>query len=388
MKIYSWSTKWTLLLVSSLTIMSIVTISPSLPEMNEVFSGINNADFLVKLSLTIPAFWIAVSAVISGILIDRFGRLRFLWTAMVIYAVAGTAGFWLEDLVSIIISRSVLGMAVGISMTVVVTLIADYFEGLERQKFIGLQVAFMSLGGIVFIGLGGVLADIGWRYPFLIYGLSLLILPLAILFLHEPDRVQLPDISETVSRSPSLIWLLFVNVLLMWVLFFLIPVQVPFHLDALGVESKSLIGVAIAASTAFSAVSAFLYSKLKERFTFQQIFSLGYCLMALGFLVLSGSSGYAEVLVSMMLCGLGMGMMIPNTNMWVMNIAPPEIRGREIGRLTTFWFMGQFLSPIVLLPLSGRLSLSALFMVATIVLALLAMFFFIFDRRAHSSAAG
>ena len=38
-----------------------------------------------------------------------------------------------------------------------------------------------------------------------------------------------------------------------------------------------------------------------------------------------------------------MGMMIPNTNMWVMKIAPPEIRGKEIGKLTTFWFFGQFL---------------------------------------------
>ena len=78
----------------------------------------------------------------------------------------------------ILISSAVLGIAVGMSMTIVITLIADYFEGMERQKFVGLQIAFMSLGGIIFIGLGGVLADIGWRYPFLIYLFSLLVLPL------------------------------------------------------------------------------------------------------------------------------------------------------------------------------------------------------------------
>ena len=88
----------------------------------------------------------------------------------------------LQIITIIIISRIFLGISVGMSMTIVITLIADYFEGLERQKFVGLQVAFMSLGGILFIGLGGVLADISWRVPFLIYLFSLLVLPLSIIF--------------------------------------------------------------------------------------------------------------------------------------------------------------------------------------------------------------
>jgi MFS family permease len=68
-----------------------------------------------------------------------------------------------------------------------------------------------------------------------------------------------------------------------------------------------------------------------------------------------------------------MGMMIPNTNIWVMNITPPEIRGKEIGKLTTFWFLGQFLSPILLLPISAKYSFSVTFYIAASCLFLLSI---------------
>ena len=148
--------------------MSVITISPALPQMAIAFSTVKNAAFIVKLVLTIPALMIAIVSPITGRLIDRHGRLKILRMALVLYAIAGVGGFFLNNLYCILVSRAVLGISVGMSMTIVITLIADYFEGAERQKFVGLQIAFMSIGGILFLVLGGILADIGWRYPFLI----------------------------------------------------------------------------------------------------------------------------------------------------------------------------------------------------------------------------
>jgi len=73
--------KLTILLVSCLTVMSIVTISPSLPEMSQAFPEIGNAEFLVKLVLTFPALFIAITSPFAGLLIDRYGRLKLLWVA-------------------------------------------------------------------------------------------------------------------------------------------------------------------------------------------------------------------------------------------------------------------------------------------------------------------
>ncbi|MDQ3395756.1 MAG: MFS transporter [Bacteroidota bacterium] len=375
MKRNSGALKITILLVSCLTIMSIVTISPSLPEMSLAFSEIPNSEFLVKLVLTLPALFIALISPLAGALIDRYGRLKLLWFALLLYAVSGTSGYYLNDLYFILAGRALLGIAVGISMTIVVTLVADYFEGMERQKFAGLQIAFMSIGGILFIGLGGILADINWRFPFLIYLFALIILPLTILYLHEPT-IELNK-SKQVSKikTPPIMWLLLFNIMIMWILFFLIPVQIPFYLKAIGIQQNALIGAAIAVSTAFSAISAFSYAKLKSRYSFFTIFSLGYLLMSMAFLLVAFIPSYMAVVLAMMLAGLGMGMMIPNTNIWVMKIAPPEIRGRAIGRLTTFWFLGQFLSPVLLLPFTNAFSLSSTFYLAAALLMFLSIAF-------------
>ena len=372
-----WKVKLTLLLVSSLTIMSVITISPALPQMAIAFSGVENAAFIVKLVLTIPALMIAVVSPITGRLIDRYGRLRILRFALVLYAIAGVGGYFLDNLYVILLSRALLGVAVGMSMPTVITLIADYFEGAERQKFVGIQIAFMSIGGIVFIGLGGVLADFGWRYPFLIYLSSLLVLPLTIMFLKESPVVQKRNQEIQHLKAPSMIWLLFLNIMLMWIIFFFIPVQIPFHLKEIGVQKNSMIGAAIATGTLFSAISSFLYSRIKNRLNFLTVFSIGYLLMAAGFFCIAFSGTYFMVVVAMTLSGLGMGMMIPNTNMWVMKIAPIEIRGKEIGKLTTFWFMGQFLSPLIISPILKVLSLSATFMLAAGILLLISITFMI-----------
>ena len=374
-----WKVKLTLLLASSLTIMSMITISASLPDMAITFADVTEGEALVKLSLSFPALFIAISGAIGGRLIDKFGRLKLLGFALFFYAFAGTAGYWLNDLYHILISRALLGICVGLSMTIVTTLIADYYEGRKRQQFAGLQIAIMSLAGIIFVSLGGILADINWRVPFLLYAFSLFILPATLLYLKEPSFLKGDSQIDksTAVKSPAIIWFVFVNVLIMWLLFFIIPVQIPFYLKELGVEKNSLVGIAIAISTLFSALSSISYVRIKDRLTFQQIFAIGYLLMALAYVAIAFGNSYNMVLLGMVLAGLGMGLMIPNANIWVMQLAPVEIRGREIGKLTTFWFMGQFLSPILLLPFLKYVTQSELFYILGFILLLLSVMFVI-----------
>ena len=374
-------TKLTLLLVSSLTIMSIITISPVLPQMTQAFSGHQNAAMLVRLILTIPALFIAITAPVAGRLIDRFGRLPLLSGSLLLYALAGSAGLYLQEIYAFLIARALLGIAVGVSMTIVVTLVADYYTGPDRQRFVGIQIAFMSIGGILFLTLSGVLADIGWRYPFLIYLVALIILPFTWRFLYEPDRsIPVTHASINKVKAPAFIYFLFVNTLLMWIAFFLVPVQVPFHLVGLGVKQNALIGLAIATSTASSAVSSYYFHRIKGHRTHLAIFSLGYLLMGCGFGLLAITTVYGLAVLALFFLGLGIGMMMPNTNMWVMQLAPPAIRGQEIGKLTTFWFMGQFLSPILLQPMVKQAGTSGAFTLMAILLPVIALAFVLLNR--------
>ena len=368
------SSKLTLLLVSSLTIMSIITISPALPLISDHFNDVSNIENLVRITLTVPALFIALVSPFAGRIIDKIGRLKLLLPAILLYAICGSVGLYTESIAILFISRIGLGVAVGFTMTIVVTLVADYFQGMERQKFLGLQVAFMSLAGIVFVGLGGWLTDMSWRYPFSLYLLALVVMPFAAKLLPEPE-IQQQESSGSKVKAPTFIWLLFLNTSIMWIIFFLIPVHLPYYLEGMGIEQKSMVGIAIALSTLFSAVSSFLFFKIKQFCSFQRIITIGYTIVALAFLALFYADSYSMIVLSMILGGLGIGMMIPNINMWVMQLAPVEIRGREIGKLTTFWFMGQFLSPIVSAPLLSIIGLTTTFIYVAVLAVVLAILF-------------
>ncbi len=382
MEVNRGPTKLTLLLVSSLTIMSMLTISASLPDMAVDFKDDPNGEQLVKMALSFPALFIALSAMVAGPIIDSTGRLKLLGPILVVYAIAGSSGYWLENLYLILAGRALLGICVGFTMTIATTLIADYYQGKARQQFAGIQIAFMSVAGIVFVSLGGVLADIDWRIPFLIYVLSLAVLPLAYIFLKEPEHQPGEKREGAVAlKSPRIIWFVFANVMLMWILFFIVPIQIPFHLKDIGMESNTAIGLVIASSTFFSAISSFSFGKLKGRFSFPALFALGYGLMAIAFVFIAFGDSFLMVMMGMLFSGLGMGITIPNANVWVMQLAPLEIRGREIGRLTTFWFMGQFLSPLILLPLLKIFNHMQMFNALAGILGLMTLIFILLGSK-------
>lgn len=81
----------------------------------------------------------------------------------------------------------------------------------------------------------------------------------------------------------------------------------------------------------------------------------------LGLWLVSLARGYATIMLAMVISGVGLGLLLPNLNTWVMALASGQARGRIAGGLTAAAFLGQFLSPIATQPLVGSLGLSATF---------------------------
>ncbi len=369
----------TILLGSTMTVMAGATIAPALPEMSLFFQDVPNADFLVRLLLTIPALLIAIGAPFSGVLLDRWGRKPVIIAALILYGFAGTAGFVLGSLFSILISRALLGLAVAGVMSGFTTLIADYFSGDKLNKFMGYQAGFMGFGGVIFLLAGGYLADVGWQYPFLIYLFAFVILPGVLFAIDEPD---LQPSSNQQSVSAEKIALSLKNIALIYaiafagmVVFFLVPVQLPFYLTAAGV-SNSQVGLALALMALVAAIVSLQYQKIKARFSFERISSLVFLTMGLGYVTLAISANFSIVLLGLLIAGVGLGLLMPNMNVWLVSIIPAKVRGRAIGGLATFIFLGQFFSPIIAQPIVQQIGLAGVYGLAGGLALLLAVALF------------
>ena len=351
----------TLLFTSSMTVMAGATISPALPQIQQFFQNEPNSEFWVKLLLTLPALFTAIGAPFAGMIIDRFGRKPLLIGAVTLYGLAGGSGCILSSLTGLLIGRAFLGLAVGAIMTTSIALIADYYQGPKRNQIMGTQAAFMGYGGVVFLTLGGFLADIGWRIPFLIYLSAFAILPLVIFCLTEPnvesDRNSILAEDVEAKLPVGTIALIYTLTFLTMVAFYMIPVQLPFYLKSLGQVSNAQTGIAIAASTLASAIVSMRYGSIKTHLSFPGVLICLYLLMGLGYVTISLAKSYPVVVMGLIFAGSGLGLLLPNMNVWLNAKTPIASRGRVLGGLTTCMFLGQFCSPIVSQPIAQQLGL-------------------------------
>jgi MFS family permease len=371
--------------------MSGATVSPSLPAMQQQFeSAIADPDLrttLVKLVITLPALFIVIGSPIAGLIVDRFGRKPLLLLTAILYGFAGSSGLFLESLPAILVGRAILGLAVAGVMVSATTLIADYYNGSARAAFMGLQAGFMGLGGVVFLTIGGALAQQNWHYPFGIYLFSWLIVPLIALFIFEPDRDSPSSLSvghETdgnVSMPIGVMVIVYGLTTLSQIAFYLIPVQLPFFLDNLVKALPSQSGMAIALCTLFSAIASVTYGKLKQRMEFVAFLPVIFGLMGIGYLLIGQSSSWSQVLTGLAIAGMGLGLLMPNMSVWISSAVPDAMRGRALGGLSTAMFLGQFLSPIVSQPLTKIMGLGGVYAVTGGGLVLIALGFAIFKTQ-------
>jgi len=375
-----------LLVAGAMTVMSSAAISPSLPEMSIVFQDEQDAEFLVRLILTLPTLSIAIFAPIAGIIIDKYGRKKLFVVSIILYGVAGASGFFLDSLFEILVSRALFGIALAGIMTTSVALIADYFEGARRDRIIGLQGAFATFGGVMFLVVGGLLADLRWDAPFLIYLLAFVVLPFVMYFIYEPKISRTKETLKGKFATVKITYLIYPVAFLSMVTIFLIPVQIPFHLKQLTDTGNTEVGIAIAISYLFAGITSLFYKKIKSSQSFRNIFIVTFLLMGSGLGVISFAENYLQVVLGLAVSGMGLGLLIPNMTLCLIAETPALYRGRVIGGLFTSIFLGQFFSAVVSHLLISEFGSSNTFGLVGFVLMMMSLVFVAMKVKEKSEA--
>jgi MFS family permease len=356
----------TLLATSMATIMAAAIIAPSLPAMSSYFGS----DVLVRLALTITSLAIAVSAPVAGRFADRWGRRRLLIGSLLLYAVAGSAGYFARDLAVLIATRILLGVAVGGMMTTVSALIADWFDGPRRASFLALQQAFASLGGVIFLPLAGLLAAANWRWPFWIYVVAALVVPFAISSVRDERRTR--GVAVPLSERPtewSRVLGIYGLALGATLVFFMAPTQLPFLMASLGM-GPVVTGIVVSASTVTGILGALLFPAARRRFTPATITAASVVLLGVGWLVIGSTASVVVVLVGLLIGGAGVGVVVPNLNLRLSELARSSQRAQVLGGLVSGIFLGQFLSPLVAQPLIHSVGIRTTFTASGLVIAI------------------
>jgi MFS family permease len=239
-----------------------------------------------------------------------------------------------------------------------------------------LQISARNFGGLLFILLAGWVAAMSPRFPFAVYGLALLVLPLMWKVIAEPHRAapRREGGPAAGAAEPPAWRLLFSGLVVLQALtnmfFFIMPTQLPFYFDAQGYNSAVMTGATLSVLMLTGGCLALLYSRIQRAIGYAGVFASGYAAMAAGFLLLPQPPPLS--FAGAALIGAGYAMVSPSFVAITLNLAPPQRRGMAGGVLTASVFIGQFCSPLLSTPAILGYGYHGLFLGATAVLGTMA----------------
>lgn len=400
-----------ILAATALALLSTPLAAPAMPEIAQTFAGNAQTEafarailaaisflpgepsviFLVKfILLSIPALFIILGAPVVGWLSDNIERKTLLNVSLLVFGIAGTSGYFADSFLFLFVGRAILGLAIAGIKTATVAMVGDYYEGPARNKVIGWQGSAMKFGGVIFMLLGGLLANTNWQVPFLGYLLAFAILPSGLIAFGR----KLPVVQAAAqSRAASLPAIplgsasyVFVSAFLASALFFVTPVQLPFFLRNAFEATPFQMGAAIALGNTIGALSSLTYHRFKSRMNFVAIYAVIYLSMALGYYVVASATSYTVALIGMVVAGTGFGLYVPNQSSWILSIVSPKRRGFGVGIVTTAMFLGQFSAPILVQPLIDSNNPAAVWTAVSYLLFVLAALYGVLSRFSSKHA--
>jgi MFS family permease len=341
-----------------LPILGAVLISPVLPKIQDAYGTVPGAKALVPLVLTIPALALALLAPFAGVIVDRLGRKRLLVWSTVAYALFGTAPLWLGSLAAILVSRVLVGITEAAIMTCSTTLIGDYYTGRRRDRYLALQTMCASASATVFFVLGGAAGSAGWRAPFWIYAVSLVLAPAMAAWLPQPgpQRTE-PQVSAAPGVQPPFpvrkLWSTCVLTVFGAVVFYTVPVELPYLLDDLNVKASSVVGLATALASAATVGGSLLFTRLRRSPGILLPWAFGLC--AVGFALMFLASAPVLLVAGAVVNCAGTGLLLPSLLTRAMSRLDFADRGRGTGLWLAAFFAGEFACPLLLLALESAL---------------------------------
>lgn len=369
-----------LIALAGLPTMAIVSLVPNLPQLFRQFGGLPQAALWVPMVLTLPSLCIALLSPVAGWCADRWGRRPVLLVSLLLFTVVGVLPFWMAALPAVLLTRLAVGIAEAGILTCQNALLGDYFQGSDRQRWLGWQSILSPVLAASMVLAGGWLGSIGWQWPFLLYLLGAPVLLWAYWGLPEPKRTDRgaapPTGSAAGARADAFPWRAGWPVMAVTVaasvLYFVQAVQLGRVFGEQGVGSPAEIGVYVTLASLGVMLGGWVFTRLPPM-GLPRMLSLILLCYAVGWAGMGMARSPELVLVASWAAQFGNGLAIPALIGWSLSRFDLAQRGRGMGLWGSAFFAGTFLSPpLVALAtdLAGGAFLKALVLLAGVCLVL------------------
>lgn len=350
--------------VTFISVLGIASVTPAFPEAARALSVSAREIALLISAFTLPGI---LFTPLTGILADRIGRREILVPSLLLFGLAGTGCAFVSDFRLLVLLRFLQGLGASSLSSLNMVLIGDLYRGPERDRATGYNSSVISLGTALFPVLGGALALLGWRWPFL---LPLMAFPVAFAVrfrLEAPFERK----SETLGsyfralgqglRRREVLAILTATTGTFIVLFGSVTAFLPFLLaDRFGASSFE-IGLVFLTQSLATALAASQSGNLARRFSPRSRLVLAFFLFSLALVLYPQARSLPPVFLAAVAFGLGQGMNMPVLLSLLVSFACPEYRGGLMAINTMALKLGQTVAPLLTGYVLARWGLESVF---------------------------
>lgn len=340
----------TILSMSLLTVMAAAAIAPAMGIIRQHFAS--SPEILVQLIISLPALFIIITNMLF-LQISRVWRTRTIAVVgLLLYVVAGTGCFFIDNLNLLLVMRALLGISVGLIMPLSTGLLSYFYPPEQQARLMGLSAAMNQMGGVVGTLLAGVLASIEWNYSFLVYIFGLIALFMIIRWLPNEQlgssnkRGKAFEPRQLLKFHPSVI-----GMLLLTMVFFVFPTNFAIITGKQLKLDTTTITLLMVVLDFIAFLVGLVFGKIMGRFRTTIKFFPPVALI-IGYLLYAYANNMVMILIGSAFIGLANGVGVP----YLMTIA--SIKGGKNSATTVMpllsaaLYLGQFISPIIILTLS------------------------------------
>lgn len=356
--------------VTLMVLLGVSSIMPVLPELAVELGVPARSIGLVVTLFALPGVLLAP---VAGILADRVGRKKILVISLLIFGLFGTACGFADSFETLLTLRLLQGVGMAPIGVLNATLIGDLYEGTDRITAMGYVGTVMSIGAAGLPAVGGILALLGWNYPFM---LPVVAIPLAILVqysLNNPEPHNTHGFMDyakgalsviATKRALGLFLLTFLTFLILYGPF---VTYTPLLLKERFGLSTAMIGLIIGVSALFTGLASSQLGRLATLFRDVSILNASFVLFLVSMVLIPFVPEVWMFLVPLGCFGAAMGLGGPSRITLLTGLAPTNQRAAVMAANGMVQRLGQTVAPILMGAVLAGFGMDAVFWAGAVV---------------------
>jgi len=309
----------------------------------------------IQTGVTAINLMIIIGALLAGWFSIKTSKKKLILFGLSFIAAGGIGGFFFNETIFLFYLWSVvIGTGLGLFSPTAVSLLADYFEGEERNKLAGMQTSFVNGGGVILTFIGGVLAAIAWNFSYLVFLVSI---PVLIIF-----AMKLPAKNKTVEEKsdwrgiPGRAAYYSVSIIIFMLLYNVFPSNIALYIHEKNLGDASLAGGTNAIFMMGGVFFGFVFSKFSLRIG-DYLFGVGHAMLVICFYSICFAQSLAVVFIAAFVGGMSISMTMPQALYSVSQKIPPQAGVAVFSLIASISpNIATFISPAAIGALSGFVS--------------------------------